>query len=46
MSLDLTYGQPLNVKMYQYLLDNGVSRAEYEWFGNHHVKANCLMGND
>ena len=32
--------------MYQYLLDNGMTREEYEWFGQHHVKASCVMGND
>jgi beta-glucosidase/6-phospho-beta-glucosidase/beta-galactosidase len=46
LSLDLSYGHPVNVKMYQYLLDNGMTRPEYEWFGTHHVKANCVMGND
>lgn len=46
LSLDLTYGYPLNVTMYQYLLDNGMTREEYEWFGQNHVKANCVMGND
>ena len=46
LSLDLTYGYPLNVTMYEYLLDNGWTRDEYAWFGAHHVKASCVMGND
>ena len=46
LSLDLTYGYPINVKMYLYLTDNGMTRDEYEWFGKHHVRANCVMGND
>jgi beta-glucosidase/6-phospho-beta-glucosidase/beta-galactosidase len=46
LSLDLTYGQPLNVTMYEYLLDNGMTREEYHWFGDNHVKARCVMGND
>jgi beta-glucosidase/6-phospho-beta-glucosidase/beta-galactosidase len=46
LSLDLTYGYPINVKMYLYLIDHGMTRAEYEWFGEHHVKASCVMGND
>jgi len=46
LSLDLTYGYPVNVKMYLYLTDNGMTREEYEWFGENHVKANCVMGND
>ncbi len=46
LSLDLTYGYPLNVTMYEYLLDNGMTRDEYHWFGKNHVKANCVLGND
>ena len=46
LSLDLTYGHPLNYEMYQYLLDNGVTQDEYHWFVNHHRKAHCVMGND
>jgi beta-glucosidase/6-phospho-beta-glucosidase/beta-galactosidase len=46
LSLDLTYGYPLNVSMYEYLLDNGMTRKEYEWFTNNQVKAHCIMGND
>ena len=46
LSLDLTYGQPLNVTMYEFLLDNGMTRDEYHWFGDNHVKARCVMGND
>ena len=33
LSLDLTYGYPLNVTMYEYLLDHGWTRDEYAWFG-------------
>lgn len=46
LSLDLTYGYPLNVTMYEYLLDHGWTRDEYAWFGANHVKASCVMGND
>jgi beta-glucosidase/6-phospho-beta-glucosidase/beta-galactosidase len=46
LSLDLTYGHPINVEMYEYLLDNGMTRGQYHWFGENHVKARCLMGND
>jgi beta-glucosidase/6-phospho-beta-glucosidase/beta-galactosidase len=46
LALDLTYGYPLSVPIYNYLLDNGMTRKEYEWFGEHHVKARCVMGND
>lgn len=46
LALDLTYGNPLNVMMYEYLLDNGMTRQEYHWFGEHHVKGRCIMGTD
>jgi beta-glucosidase/6-phospho-beta-glucosidase/beta-galactosidase len=32
--------------MYEYLLDNGMTREEYHWFSKNHVKARCIMGND
>lgn len=46
LSLDLTYGYPLNVSMYEYLLSNGMTKEEYEWFTLNQVKARCIMGND
>ncbi len=46
LSLDLTYGYPLNVTMYQYLLSNGMTPDEYQWFTRNQVKARCVMGND
>lgn len=46
LALDLTYGYPVSVGMYEYLLDHGMTRDEYHWFGKHHVKAHCVMGTD
>ena len=46
LSLDLTYGYPIGVNMYEYLLDNGMSREEYHWFEQNQVAARCVMGND
>jgi beta-glucosidase/6-phospho-beta-glucosidase/beta-galactosidase len=46
LSLDLTYGHHVNVTMYEYLLDNGMTREEYHWFLEHHLKNRCVMGND
>ena len=46
LSLDLTYGYPLNVTMYEYLLKNGMTPQEYSWFIQNQVKARCIMGND
>ena len=46
LSLDLTYGHPVDAFTYEYLLDNGLTRREYHWFRDNRVKANCVMGND
>jgi beta-glucosidase/6-phospho-beta-glucosidase/beta-galactosidase len=46
LSLDLTYGYPINVPMYEYLLRNGMTHDEYYWFTKNQVKARCIMGND
>ncbi len=46
LSLDLTYGHSVNVMMYEYLLDNGMTRDEYHWLVDNHLKGHCVMGND
>jgi beta-glucosidase/6-phospho-beta-glucosidase/beta-galactosidase len=46
LSLDLSYGHPVSVNMYKYLLDNGMTDEEYTWFHDHQVKAKCIMGTD
>jgi beta-glucosidase/6-phospho-beta-glucosidase/beta-galactosidase len=46
LSLDLTYGYPLSVSMYEYLLTNGMTKDEFQWFRRNQVKARCIMGND
>ena len=46
LSLDLTYGYPLNVTMYNYLIQNGMTPEEYHWFTENQVKGRCIMGND
>ena len=46
LSLDLTYGHHVNATIYEYLLDNGMTRDEYHWFLQHHVRSRCVMGND
>ncbi len=46
LSLDLTYGRPVNAVMYEYLLDNGMSRGDYHWFLQNQVKASCVLGTD
>lgn len=48
LSLDLTYGHQLDVTMYKYLLENGMTDDEYTWFARQQLKTkcNCIMGND
>ena len=46
LSLDLNYGRRVDSEMYEYLLDNGMSREEYHFFLHHRLKHHCIMGND
>jgi beta-glucosidase/6-phospho-beta-glucosidase/beta-galactosidase len=46
LSLDLNYGKRLQSEMYEYLMDNGMTREEYHFFLNTNLKRHCIMGND
>jgi beta-glucosidase/6-phospho-beta-glucosidase/beta-galactosidase len=47
LSLDLNYGRRVDSGMYEYLLDNGMTREEYHFFlANSPMKRHCIMGND
>ena len=46
LALDLNYGVRVNSDMYEYLLDNGMTRDEYHFFLDNHLKHHCIMGND
>jgi beta-glucosidase len=46
LSLDLNYGRRVDSEMYEYLMDHGMTRAEYHFFHTHDVKHRCIMGND
>ena len=48
LSLDLTFGHPVDVTIYKYLMENGMTDDEYNWFGENHIqsKGRCIMGND
>jgi beta-glucosidase/6-phospho-beta-glucosidase/beta-galactosidase len=46
LSLDLNYGRRVNSEMYEYLLDNGMTRDEYHFFLGNSLKHHCIMGND
>jgi beta-glucosidase/6-phospho-beta-glucosidase/beta-galactosidase len=46
LALDLTYGHSVDSAIYEYLLDNGMTRDEFHWFSENQVKAFCIMGTD
>ncbi len=48
LSLDLCYGHAVESEMYEFLMDNGMTREEYHWFLEHgkQVRRHCIMGND
>jgi beta-glucosidase len=46
LSLDLNYGRRVDSEMYEYLLDNGMTREEYHFFLGNRLKQHCIMGND
>lgn len=46
LSLDLNYGKRVDSEMYRYLLDNGVTEKEYDFFLNNNLRHHAIMGND
>jgi beta-glucosidase len=47
LSLDLNYGRRVDSGMYEYLMDNGMTREAYHFFLAHSpLKRHCIMGND
>jgi beta-glucosidase/6-phospho-beta-glucosidase/beta-galactosidase len=46
LSLDLNYGKRIESEMYEYLMDNGMTREEYHFYLENHLKRHCIMGND
>lgn len=46
LSLDLNYGHPVDSVMFEYLLDNGMTRDEYHFFMLNTLKRHCIMGSD
>ena len=46
LSLDLNYGRRVDSEMYEYLMDNGLTREEYHFFLGNRLKQHCIMGND
>ncbi len=46
LSLDLSYAHSIKVPHYKYLIENGMTDAEYEWFMNNKIRGKCIMGTD
>jgi beta-glucosidase len=46
LSLDLNYGMGLDARMYEYLVDNGMSRREYRFFCDTSLRHHCVLGSD
>ena len=46
LSLDLSYAHSIKVPHYKYLMENGMTDAEYEWFMNNQIRGKCIMGTD
>jgi len=46
LSLDLNYGKRVESEMYEFLLDNGMTREEYHFFLEQNLRHHCIMGND
>jgi beta-glucosidase len=46
LSLDLNYGRRVDSEMYEYLMDNGMTRDEYHFFLRNTLKHHCIMGSD
>jgi beta-glucosidase/6-phospho-beta-glucosidase/beta-galactosidase len=46
LSLDLNYGRRVDSEMYEFLMDNGMTRDEYHFFLHNNLKHSCIMGND
>ncbi|MGZ4963041.1 MAG: family 1 glycosylhydrolase [Limisphaerales bacterium] len=46
LTLDLNYGHQVEAQVYQWLLDNGMTREEYQFFMSKNLKRSCIMGND
>lgn len=46
LSLDLNYGRRVDSEMYEFLMDNGMTRDEYHFFLESNLRHHCIMGND
>src|SRR6185369_17214930 len=46
LALDLNYSRRIESEMYEFIMDNGMTRDEYHFFLRNTLKHHCVMGND
>lgn len=46
LPLDLNYGRQVSARLYQYLLEHGMTADEYDFLMSHNLREHCIMGND
>jgi beta-glucosidase len=46
LSLDLNYGNQLDAETYRFLLENGMTPDEYDFFMQTRLRHHCVLGND
>jgi beta-glucosidase len=46
LSLDFNYGRALEPAMLEYVLDNGMTREEIDFFLNQDLRRHCILGSD
>ena len=46
LSLDLNYGHRVDSEMYEYLMDNGMTKEDYHFFLGNSLRHHCILGND
>ena len=46
LSLDLNYGHRVDSGMFEFLMENGMTREEYTFFLQNHLRHHCVMGTD
>lgn len=46
LPLDFTYGHPVSAPMYRFLVANGMTEDDYQFFMTQNYKFRCIMGTD
>jgi beta-glucosidase len=46
LPLDFTYGHDVSAEMYRFLIANGMTEADYQYFMNQNYKYRCVLGTD